>query len=497
MNDKKKTKEKLINELAEKRQRIAEMERSEVEIKRVEEELKKKTQLLDAATDSIFVFDFDGNFIYLNEAAYKSRGYSKDELMGMNLRDLDVPGHVELSEQLIKNLMEKGEVTFESAHFCKDKSIMPIEVHARIIESDYKKMILSVARNISKRKRAEKALSWEVEVNTAMAELSRALLSPVSIEDISSLVLEYAKNLTGSIFGFVGYIDPETGYLVSPTLTRDIWDECRVKDKDIVFKKFTGLWGWVLDNKKPLLTNTPASDPRSSGIPSGHVSIDRFLSVPALLGETLVGQVALANSVHDYTDKDLALVERMAAVYAIAFQRKRDEETIRQLAYHDALTGLPNRLLFNDRLTIALAQANRNEEKLAVMLLDLDNFKNVNDTLGHSMGDRLLKGVADRLTGVLRKADTVARMGGDEFMLLMPGITRIEYSVEIAYKVLQTFYIPFVIDGHEIHTSASIGIAIYPDDGEDTDTLIKNADIAMYHAKEQGRNKYFRYSPYN
>jgi diguanylate cyclase (GGDEF)-like protein len=308
--------------------------------------------------------------------------------------------------------------------------------------------------------------------------------------------LEYAKNLTNSIFGFVGYIDPETGYFVSPTLTRDIWDECRVKDKDIVFKKFTGLWGWVLDNKKPLLTNTPASDPRSSGIPSGHVSIDRFLSVPALFGEILVGQVSLANSVRDYTDKDLALVERMAAVYAIAFQRKRDEETIRQLAYHDALTGLPNRIVFSDRLTIALAQANRNKQKLAVMLLDLDNFKNVNDTLGHSMGDMLLKGVADRLTGVLRKADTVARMGGDEFMLLMPGITRIEYSIEIAYKILQTFYIPFVIDGHEIHTSASIGIAIYPDDGKDTDTLIKNADIAMYHAKEQGRNKYFRYSSY-
>jgi diguanylate cyclase (GGDEF)-like protein/PAS domain S-box-containing protein len=174
-------------------------------------------------------------------------------------------------------------------------------------------------------------------------------------------------------------------------------------------------------------------------------------------------------------------------------ERKRAEETISQLAYHDSLTGLPNRLLFNERLILEMAHAERNQQKLAVILLDLDNFKDINDSLGHNVGDQLLKMVGDRLARLLRKADTIARMGGDEFMLLLPKIIRAEYSVEIAHKIQQTFQEPFVFDGQKIRTTASIGIAIYPDDGGDIDTLIKNADIAMYRVKEQGRNKYFRY----
>ncbi len=179
------------------------------------------------------------------------------------------------------------------------------------------------------RKQIEEALSWESRVNVSIAELSRALIMSASIDDISFLVLEHARRLTGSTFGYIGYIDTQTGYLVSPTITRDIWDICQVEDKDVVFKEFNGLWGWVLENRKPLLTNTPAEDPRSSGIPQGHIPIRRFLSAPALIGETLVGQVALANSDSEYTEKDLVLVERLASLYALAIQRKQAEEQIK------------------------------------------------------------------------------------------------------------------------------------------------------------------------
>jgi len=189
------------------------------------------------------------------------------------------------------------------------------------------------------------ALEWEAGVNASIAELSSALISPASLEDISYLVLEHAQRLTGSEFGFVGYIDPQTGYLVSPTLTRDIWDTCQVPDKDIVFKEFRGLWGWVLDNRKPLLTNTPADDPRSSGTPPGHIPIHRFLSAPAVIGETLVGQVAVANSDHDYTERDLALVERLAALYTIAVQRKWAEEALQQTNVRLALVNQISRRL--------------------------------------------------------------------------------------------------------------------------------------------------------
>jgi diguanylate cyclase (GGDEF)-like protein/PAS domain S-box-containing protein len=177
-------------------------------------------------------------------------------------------------------------------------------------------------------------------------------------------------------------------------------------------------------------------------------------------------------------------------------ERKRVEEELAYMATHDALTGLPNRWLFNDRLTLELARAYRNRQKVAVMLLDLDHFKDVNDTLGHSVGDKLLQVVGERLTSIVRKSDTVARMGGDEFMLLslFPGIRREEDAVKIAQRILQAFRKPFIFDDHEIRITTSIGIAIYPYAGKDADTLIKNADIAMYCAKQRGRDNYQRYS---
>ncbi len=176
-------------------------------------------------------------------------------------------------------------------------------------------------------------------------------------------------------------------------------------------------------------------------------------------------------------------------------ERKRAEETIKYMAYHDALTGLPNRRLFSDRLNLALAHACRNQQKLVVMLLDLDNFKDINDTLGHTVGDQLLQVVGQRLTSVLRKGDTVARLGGDEFMLLLPEVTQEEDAAGVAQKILEAIREPFVFGGHELHVATSIGIALYPDDGEDGDTLMKNADIAMYRAKDQGRDNYQRYTP--
>jgi signal transduction histidine kinase/DNA-binding response OmpR family regulator len=174
-------------------------------------------------------------------------------------------------------------------------------------------------------KKRTKELSWQASVNEALAELSAALISPLSIESISFLVLEKARSLTGSRSGYTGYIDPATGYLISPTLTKDVWDECQLTEKGIVFEKFTGLWGWVLKNKCSLMTNSPTDDPRSGGVPEGHIPIRRFLSVPAQIDRQLVGQISLANSDRDYTEQDLKVAERLANLYAIAIQRNRAE----------------------------------------------------------------------------------------------------------------------------------------------------------------------------
>ena len=242
-----------------------------------------KVLLLDLTSDSIFLHDREGNFIYINQAAYKTLGYTKDELMDMNLHDLNVPEFTARIKPRINDLMEKGEITFEAAHFRKDGSIMPVEIKSRIIEYENKNLVLSSVRDISRRKKAEKALSRELEVNSDINKLSRKLLESAPIEDISYLVLEYAQKFTRSKFCFVGYIDHKTSYLISPTMTRNIWTECHVKDKSVKFEKFGGKWRWVLNNKESLLTNEPQNDPRSTGTPKGHIEIETFLAVLQLL----------------------------------------------------------------------------------------------------------------------------------------------------------------------------------------------------------------------
>ncbi|MEO8215531.1 MAG: PAS domain S-box protein [Acidobacteriota bacterium] len=182
----------------------------------------------------------------------------------------------------------------------------------------------------------------------------------------------------------------------------------------------------------------------------------------------------------------------MVCVVRDTTERSLAEEQIRHLAYHDVLTGLPNRLLLKDRLSVALSRAQREKSEVAVLFLDLDNFKKINDSLGHNIGDRLLQEVASRLTGCTREADTVARLGGDEFVILLPMLAQAEDAVLIARKVLEIFKQPFrgVVEGRDLFLTTSIGISVFPEDGRDPETILKNADTAMYQAKEFGRDNY-------
>jgi diguanylate cyclase (GGDEF)-like protein len=179
--------------------------------------------------------------------------------------------------------------------------------------------------------------------------------------------------------------------------------------------------------------------------------------------------------------------ERRTAVRASA--------QIEHLAYYDGLTGLPNRELFIDRLGLALVQAHRDSRKLAVLFLDLDRFKLINDSLGHSVGDELLRAMGKRVHAVVREGDTVARLGGDEFTLLLPGVHNASEAARVAHKLLEAVRAPFQLQGREVYVTTSIGISLYPDDGLDAESLIRNADIAMYRAKEQGRDRFQLYAP--
>lgn len=174
------------------------------------------------------------------------------------------------------------------------------------------------------------ATTWEAMVNTALAELAAALISAASAAEVSHLVLDHAKRLTNSVFGFVGHIDPDTGFFIPSSMTRDIWDACQVEDKETAFAKFGGLWGWVLEKRESVYANILERDPRSGGTPPGHIPVFSFLGVPAMIDDELIGMVALANSDRDYAERDLRLVERLAALYAVAVQRTRSEESLRR-----------------------------------------------------------------------------------------------------------------------------------------------------------------------
>ncbi len=231
----------------------------------------------------------------------------------------------------------------------------------------------------------------EAALLRALAELSRRFLAEreLSLDAISAMVLDHARALTGSRFGFVGYIDPDTGNLVCPTLTRDVWEKCQVADKTTVFDTFSGLWGWGLGNRAALYTNNPAGDPRSTGIPEGHVPIERFLAVPAIAQDTLVGQVALANPGRDFDDTDLARIQQLADFYAIAVQRRRDDAALEQRVAERT------RVLEESRARLGLFREILDRSTDAVFIIDRQSgrFVDVNqkacDNLGYTRQELL------------------------------------------------------------------------------------------------------------
>ena len=229
----------------------------------------------------------------------------------------------------------------------------------------------------------------------------------------------------------------------------------------IVTLLVANIQGWHVNKVPPLSANT-------------------FVDLAAVLFVTSVIAWLMASDMHTALD----------AVHAQNAQMAATQQRMEIMATHDALTGLPNRSLARDRFEQAAAAARRGEHSVAMLYLDLDNFKNVNDTLGHSSGDTLLKQVSERLLALLRTADTVARLGGDEFLLLVPDVSEIPAVAEIANKVVSGLMAPFDVIGMQIFAGCSLGVTLFPADGADFDSLLKKADIAMYRAKEAGRNAF-------
>lgn len=287
----------------------------------------------------------------------------------------------------------------------------------------------------------------------------------------------------------------------SATVFESMNEAVTVTDQDnriiAVNSAFTDITGYTLDEvkgKNPRLLSSGAQPTEfyrkmwesltSTGRWSGELKNRRKS------GELYIEHLSI-NLVRDQQGKPT----RHVAVFSDISERKASEERVYHLAHHDALTGLPNRALFNDRLQQGLLKAKRDKVRLALMFLDVNRFKPVNDIFGHTIGDLLLKEVAKRINDCLRKSDSAARIGGDEFVMLLPNIETAQDAVSVAEKISKACNRPFELAGHTLHISSSIGIAVYPEHGDDDEMLMINADMAMYRAKEGGDSNVKLYQP--
>jgi diguanylate cyclase (GGDEF)-like protein len=345
-------------------------------------------------------------------------------------------------------------------------------------------VILAVIRDITESKRTEREIKESRERYRSLFEHSPI---PIWEEDFSGVRAHLDRLRASGIRDFRKYFEDHPEEVDRCTALVKVLD---ISQESLEFFKAR--------SKEEILSNLPLIFDKESfdvvreemtALAEGNYRFESEIPARTLTGDKRV--LALRLSASPGFEESLA---RVLVSFIDITERKQMEEVITFQAYHDPLTGLPNRMLFMDHLSHELSEARRNRSKLAVFFLDLDRFKNINDTLGHAVGDLLLKEVAGRVKACIRETDIVARIGGDEFNILLPDVIHTEAAAIIAKKILSTFQETFVINGHELRVTASIGISIYPDDGDNADILLKNADIAMYSAKEQGRNNYQFYS---
>ena len=427
------------------------------ERRRIQDELMESRAnlrtLFNSSSNAIFVHDLDGRVIDVNDKMLEMYGVDYDQALRLTIaRDYSSPDNpVEMLPEIWGKVVAGETRSFEwKARRPTDASVFMAEVILKKIRLGNKDVILSVVRDMTDQKRTEESLKSE--------RLLNAFLN--SIPDIAWLKDREGRFIiVNQPFGTAAGKDP--GALIGKT-DLDAWP------RELAEK-------YRADDEEVMKSGTRKRVEEQLAPPEGPARWIETIKTPIYNEKGIV--VGTAGIARDVTD------------------RKRMEEEIRHMAQHDALTGLPNRRLFIDILQVELAQARRHRTKLAVLFLDLDHFKEINDTLGHEAGDHLLKEVSGRFREATRESDTVARIGGDEFNMILADIDRIEYVSDIAVKIVDSLRKPIFINGHELYVTTSVGISMYPDDSGDIQTLLRYADIAMYHAKGSGRNTFRFYNP--
>ena len=355
--------------------------------------------------------------------------------------------------------------------------------------------MLGVSQEITERKSVEDKVKRLNRIYSVLSGINNAIIRVRDRQELFAEACRIAVENGQFRMAWIGLLDPN-GEDVTPVakagFDEGYLDVIRFTARDDVPDAYEPA-ARALREKTPVVCNDIGTDPlmarwHKAALQRAYRSLVVF---PLRMGGKITGLLALYASEKGFFDaEEMSLLTEIAGNISFSLEYIEKEARLHYLAYHDVLTGLPGRILFQDRLDQAMTYANRHAVKLAVLLMDLDNFKNINDGLGHHAGDILLQQFAARLTSNLREGDTVARLGGDEFASVLVGVASEEDASVVAQKILQLSTEPFTIDGHELFVTFSIGISFYPKDGEDAQTLLKNADAALYRAKDQGRNNF-------
>jgi diguanylate cyclase (GGDEF)-like protein/PAS domain S-box-containing protein len=411
------------------------------ERKQIESQLQLADLALNIITDAIYLIDEHKKIVYVNKAACDSLGYSKEELIGKTPFDIDPVITVEAVQNITDTINLKKVIRFETKHQRKDGSIFDVKITTYPYnEGQYG---LHIVKNITEQKKIEEKLKLLASVFSSAKE-------GIVITDTKGIIVD-ANEAYSLITGYQNdeVVGQNAGFLKSDkhdkAFYQNMWNE-------LTRNKY---WIGEIWNRRK----------------SGEIFVERLtISAISDLEGKISSYVGLLTDIT--TGKDY-------------------ESTLERMAFYDSLTGLPNRLLFAERINQAMMISKRLKSMMAVCFLDLDEFKPVNDDFGHSVGDLLLVEMANRMQSNIRESDTVARMGGDEFAILLINIKNIEECETIITKILDSINEPYTLVNNEsVNVSASIGVTLYPHDNVPSDMLLRHADQAMYVAKESGKNQY-------